>query len=194
MPAFLLFILFFIYVLLFWAWKFLEESLVAAPFITMLLIILIPVAIWVILVYNSLIKLREKCHSSFANISTEENRKLEIYLKVGLLIKEGSGYEGALHEKIATIRENGSLSASEKINIADQIFARVVSENYPALKAVEIFTKYQDEISATENKIQKAKEKFNLNVEEYNQKVLTFPSNIIAKALKFKAKDYFNES
>ncbi len=160
----------------------------------MILIALIPITLWVIFLYNSLVRLREKCNSSLANISTEENRKLEIYLKVEKLIKDGSNYEGALQQKITTIRENGSLTNFEKIRMADQLFAKIVSENYPSLKAVEIFTKYQDEISVTENKIQKAKEKFNLSVEEFNQRVLVFPSNIVAKLLQFKTIKYLNNN
>jgi LemA protein len=187
-------IIFLLYIFFYWIWKFLEDSFAIFPLITMILIALIPITLWVIFLYNSLVRLREKCNSSLANISTEENRKLEIYLKVEKLIKDGSNYEGALQQKITTIRENGSLTNFEKIRMADQLFAKIVSENYPSLKAVEIFTKYQDEISVTENKIQKAKEKFNLSVEEFNQRVLVFPSNIVAKLLQFKTIKYLNNN
>jgi len=66
-----------------------------------------------------------------------------------------------------------------------------LSENYPQLRAVESFTKLQDELSDTENKIQAARRFYNTNVMTLNTKVEQFPTNVVANMFGFKKADFF---
>jgi LemA protein len=66
-----------------------------------------------------------------------------------------------------------------------------VSENYPDLKASANFTKLQDELSDTENKIQAARRFYNGNARDFNIKIRIFPDNIIANMLKFTEFKFF---
>ncbi len=66
-----------------------------------------------------------------------------------------------------------------------------LSENYPQLRAVESFTKLQDELSDTENKIQAARRFYNTNVMTLNTKVEQFPTNLVANMFGFKKADFF---
>ena len=59
------------------------------------------------------------------------------------------------------------------------IFA--LSENYPDLKANQNFLKLQEELTNTENKISYSRQLYNSSAASYDQKLLTFPSNIVAK-------------
>jgi LemA protein len=87
-----------------------------------------------------------------------------------------------------TVKEHGEaenmLSGALK-----SLFA--LSENYPQLRAVESFTKLQDELTDTENKIQAARRFYNSNVMTMNTKVESFPSNVVAKAFGFGKEDFF---
>jgi len=66
-----------------------------------------------------------------------------------------------------------------------------VAENYPQLRASENFQKLQEELTDTEDKIQAARRFYNGNVRDFNIKIESFPSNIIAKIFKFKKAEFF---
>ena len=66
-----------------------------------------------------------------------------------------------------------------------------VVENYPDLKASEHFLKLQDELANTEDRIQAARRFYNATVRDYNTRVQSFPSNVIAGAFGFKIEEYF---
>jgi LemA protein len=66
-----------------------------------------------------------------------------------------------------------------------------VAENYPELKANQNFLELQQELTDTENKIQAARRFYNGVVRDYNIKVQTFPSSLIANLFKFTGREFF---
>jgi len=66
-----------------------------------------------------------------------------------------------------------------------------VAENYPQLRASENFSKLQEELADTENKIQAARRFYNGNVRDLNTALEVFPSNIVAKIFSFKSAEFF---
>ena len=87
-------------------------------------------------------------------------------------------------DSIAVIEAENMLSDTLK-----SLFA--VAENYPNLRASENFSKLQDELSDTENKIQAARRFYNGNVRDFNTKIQVFPNNIISNMLGFKKSEFF---
>ena len=71
-----------------------------------------------------------------------------------------------------------------------------VAENYPDLKANELFKNLQIELTGTEDKIAFARQFYNDSVQKYNTAIMSFPNNILAKMMNYKEKEYFqvNES
>jgi LemA protein len=67
----------------------------------------------------------------------------------------------------------------------------VVSEQYPQLRATEAFKSLQDQLEGTENRIKVSRDAFNESVANYNIKVTSFPSNILAGMFGFKEKPMF---
>jgi LemA protein len=67
----------------------------------------------------------------------------------------------------------------------------VASERYPELKATENFSTLQAQLEGTENRIAVARNDFNDAVRNYNTKIQSFPSNILAGMTGFKEKGYF---
>lgn len=65
-----------------------------------------------------------------------------------------------------------------------------VSENYPDLKANQNFLSLQEELTNTENKVAFSRQNYNSNVMVYNNKLQTFPSNLVAKFGNFPVRDY----
>ena len=70
-----------------------------------------------------------------------------------------------------------------------QLFA--VAENYPDLKANQNFLALQSELSNTEDRLQTARRFYNANVRQYNRRVQSFPSNVVAGSFGFKVEQYF---
>ena len=66
-----------------------------------------------------------------------------------------------------------------------------VAEAYPDLRADAGFLELQQELAVTEDRIQAARRLFNGNVRDYNQRVESVPSNLVAAASGFRRRDYF---
>ena len=161
------------------------------------LIIIGVIALLLILLYNSLIRLRLRVENAWSQIDVQLKRR---YHLIPNLINAVKGYmkheKGVLEEvtKARTSLMSGSMSdkakASNQITDAlKTIFA--VAENYPQLKANENFMQLQEELSGTESKIAYARQFYNDSVMDYNQGIQTFPRNIFAGMFNFTKKDFF---
>ena len=163
--------------------------------------IVILVAVWLVGMYNSLIKLRNNRENAYANIDVQLKQRHDL---IPQLVATAKGY--AAHEKStleAVIKaRNMAVSASNK-TIEEQaksenflsgtlksLFA--VTENYPDLKANVNFLELQRELVDTENKIQSSRRFYNTNVLALNTKIEMFPSNIIANFFNFEKGQFFN--
>jgi LemA protein len=90
------------------------------------------------------------------------------------------------------MRATGTAKAGAEDHLSNtlkSLFA--VAENYPQLKANENFSKLQDELTDTEDKIQAARRFYNGMVRDLNTRIRTFPSNIVAHAFNFKPMEFF---
>ena len=67
----------------------------------------------------------------------------------------------------------------------------MITENYPDLKANQNFMALQEQLEGTENRIQVARQKFNLTAKTYNTSIRRFPTNILAGMFGFESKAYF---
>lgn len=154
-------------------------------------------AVAVIYLYNSLIKLRIRVQNAWVQIDVQLKRRYDL---IPNLINAVKGYmkheKGVLEEvtKMRTSLVTGTLKdkakASNQITEAlKSIFA--VAENYPQLKANENFKMLQEELSGTESKIAYARQFYNDNVMLYNQAIQVFPKSIFARLFNFQAKEFF---
>jgi len=151
-------------------------------------VIIFPLGIWCIFVYNKVIPLNEGCKNSEANLHAEQNRKLDLYVTIADVLSQSSEFERSVYTSVARVRTNSDLPIDEKLVQAQSLLA--VSESNPDLKSTEIFRQFQSQVSETENRIQAAKEARNLAINNYNVVVLQFPFNIACYLLKFKPHTY----
>jgi LemA protein len=82
-------------------------------------------------------------------------------------------------------------AAQGNLGLAAGRMMNMVTENYPQLRATEQFQKFSDELAGTENRMANVRRDFNTSVQDYNAKLITFPSNLIAGVTGFKEKPYF---
>lgn len=155
-------------------------------------------AIWVIAIYNSLIRLKNQTQEAWSDIDVQLKRRYDLIPNLVEAVKGYATHEKSAFEAVTAARAKalGAQSVKEKgeadsmvTEALKSIFA--IAEAYPQLRAVESFTKLQDELSDTENKIQAARRFYNGNVRDLNTKIETVPSNIVASMFGFKQQDFF---
>jgi Uncharacterized conserved protein len=161
------------------------------------LIIVALIVIYLIGAYNSLVRYRNYVKESWAQIDTLLKRRYDLIPNLIQTVKGYMKYEEKVLTEIVQARSgliSGNKSeAMEANNTITQglksLFA--VSEAYPELKANQNFLMLQEELTGTENKIAYARKHYNEVVREYNIRIETFPSNIVAGMFNFRPDVYF---
>ncbi|MBU4332041.1 LemA family protein [Patescibacteria group bacterium] len=154
--------------------------------------------LWLIAVYNGLIKLRNRTREAWSDIDVQLKRRYNLIPNLVETVKGYAKHERELFEKVTKARTQAMQAGSpEEKGKAENILSGTlktlfaVAENYPDLKASENFAKLQDELSDTENKIQASRRFYNGNVRDFNTKIEVFPNNVVAGMLKFEKFEFF---
>lgn len=166
--------------------------------LTIVLIVVALIVVWLIVAYNGFIRLVNRTKEAWSDIEVQLKRRYDLIPNLVETVRGYAGHETKTFEDVTKARTQalGAQSVHEK-EVADNmvtsalksIFA--VAEAYPQLRAVESFTKLQDELSDTENKIQAARRFYNGNVRDLNTKIEIFPYNLIAGMFKFEKREFF---
>ena len=166
--------------------------------------IIIIVAVIVLLVlmcisiYNSLVKLRNNRENAFANIDVQLKQRHDLIPQLVATVKGYAQHEKELLTRVTEARA-AAMSATginDKIQAENQLSSalaglKVSLEAYPDLKANQNFLQLQNEISDIENKLAATRRYFNTATRELNNKVQTFPSNILAGMFGFQKEPMF---
>lgn len=162
------------------------------------LVIAIALVGWLILLFNSLIRLKNRTQEAFSDIDVQLKRRHDLIPNLIETVKGYATHEKELFEKVTKARADainakGTAEKGQTENMLSDALKSVfaVAENYPDLKASQNFLKLQDELSDTENKIQAARRFYNGNVRDFNTKTETFPNNLMAGMLGFKNFEFF---
>ena len=166
------------------------------PYVILVIVLLLVVCAirWVISTRNEFARLIVKIGEAESGIDVALTKRYDVLTK---LLQVTKGY--AVHEKeilinTSQLRSGASLKEKAEYNssLSDafrQVYA--VAENYPTLTADRSFKELQTAISDTEEHLQAARRAYNGNVSVYNQKLISFPSNIIADSMDLEPIDFF---
>lgn len=166
-----------------------------------ILLTLVVIALWMITLYNGLIKLRNRAEEAWSDIDVQLKRRYDLIPNLVETVKGYAAHEKGLFENVTNARA-AALTASQsgdpkEITRAENALSGTlktlfaVSENYPDLKASNNFIELQRELRDTEDKIQASRRFYNTNVKDFNTKLQSFPANLIADALGFGKKEFF---
>jgi LemA protein len=156
--------------------------------------------IYVIAVYNGLVVARNRTDEALSDIDTLLKRRYDLIPNLVETVKGYAKHESETLENVIRAR-NSAISAqgeglagrssveNELSGALKTIFA--LSEAYPDLKANQNFMSLQGELAATEDKLQASRRFHNSMVLSYNNKILMFPSSIIAGMFSFTKRDFF---
>ena len=149
--------------------------------------------------YNRFISQRNLIQNAWANIDTELRRRYDLIPNLVETVRAYAGHEREVLENVTRARAGAAgatgspaeQAAAEGPLVAAlrQLFA--VAENYPQLRANENFLAQQGELTNTEDRIQASRRFYNANVQDYNRRVQSFPSNVVANVFNFVEAEFF---
>ena len=167
--------------------------------------IIVVVAIWVIMIYNGLVTLRNRFKNAFSQIDVQLKRRYDLIPNLVETVKGYMAHERGTLEAVVKAR-GAAVSAAQAAAAApgDPGAMRglaqaegalggalgrlmAVFEQYPDLKANQNVLGLQEELASTENKVAFARQAFNDSVMEYNTKRESFPDAIFAGLFRFEA-------
>ena len=155
--------------------------------------------IWVIILYNGLVAMRQRVNQAFADVDVQLKQRHDLVPNLVETVKGYASHERGTLEAVVQAR-NAAMTAQGPAQMAQaenmlsgalrQLFA--LSEAYPDLKANQNFQQLQMELSDLENKIAAARRFFNNAVQEYNTGIQQFPAALFAASLGFTPRTFFD--
>ena len=156
------------------------------------------IVLFVVSLYNRLVKLRNNREQAFADIDVHLKQRHDLIPQLVESVKGYMGHEKGVLTEITEARSNAmkATSINEKIAAETKLSSaleglRVSVEAYPDLKASQNFMDLQNEISDIENKIAAARRFFNSATKELNIATELFPSNLVATIFNFRRETMF---
>jgi len=156
------------------------------------------IIIWLVITYNLFVRDRNLIKEAWSGIDVQLKRRHNLIPNLVEIVRSYSKYERELFNEITEKRtrtvkiENIKEKAAAETDLSGMLknlFA--VVENYPDLKANVNFLDLQNQLTEIEDQIQYARRYYNGTVRNYNIRVESFPSNIIAGIFDFKQEDFF---
>ena len=156
------------------------------------------IILWFIGLYNGLQRRKLNAENAWSDIDVQLKRRHDLIPNIVNTVQGYASHEKSTFEEVTKARAN----AVEAQGVADQAGAEnmltqalgrlfAVAEAYPDLKANTNFMQLQEELTSTENKIGFSRQHFNKTVNQFNEAIKIFPSNIVAGMFDFKTMDFF---
>ena len=177
--------------------------------IVALAVLVVLVGMWVMGVYNGLIRKRNAKDNNYSQIGIQLTRKYELIPNLVKLVKGYMKHERTTLEEVIQARNiaanaNAAVSANPSDpeamkqmvaaegtlgGVMGRLFA--LSEAYPDLKANQNMMQLTEELTSTENKVTFARQAFNDSVMTYNNALQVFPANMVAGMFGFTEAIFF---
>ena len=167
--------------------------------IWIILIVVVVIVIWVVSIYNTLVKLKNNRENAFADIDVQLKQRHDLVPQLMGAVKGYMEHERGTLESITNARNKamGASSINEKIAAEQQLSSALSGfsiqvEAYPDLKASSNFMQLQTELSDIENKLAAVRRFFNSATKELNIAVQKFPNVLFASMFGFKEEEMFD--
>jgi LemA protein len=162
------------------------------------LVLLLALALFVALAYNSLARLRLLAANAWADIDVQLKRRHDLIPALVAAVKGHAGYERGTLDAVVQARSRavaatGPAAAGEAEGELARSVRRMfaVAEAYPELKAAESFLSLQRNLTEIEDQLQNARRYYNAVVRDLNTRIAQFPTNLVAGALGFRPAEFF---
>lgn len=173
--------------------------------LVVLLVAVVGVVGWAFAAYNGFIRQRNLIQESWRQVDVELNRRYELIPNLVETVRAFSAHERNTLEGIVKLRsqaqqlssaERGDAPSPERAAVEEQLTQQVRGlmvqvEAYPELKSNQNFLELQRQLAETEDRIAAGRRYYNANVRNYNTRIESVPSNMIANQFKFEKATYF---
>lgn len=159
-----------------------------------LLLVIVLLFISYIRISNKLDRSVIKIEESFSGIDVALTKRYDVLTKMIDVVKSYTKHEKETFFEVINLRNCVSISEKNNANyIMDENFKKIniIAENYPELKSSENYRTLQQVIADVEEHLQAARRLYNANISSYNQLIVSFPTNIVAKIKKMSKRSFF---
>jgi LemA protein len=156
------------------------------------------ILLWIIVIYNGLVSIRNDVQNAWKQIDVQLKRRHDLIPNLVSTVKGAMEFEQDTLEKVISARAKAvsaptTAGKAEAENMLTQALGKLfaVMENYPALKSNQNVMQLQEELTSTENRISFARQLYNDLVANFRTKLQVFPNNIVSSMFNFKSEEYF---
>jgi LemA protein len=160
--------------------------------------LLLAIVLWLIYSYNALVNLRNRKDEAYSSIDAFLKRRYDLVPNLVNLVKgytdheQSTLLEATKARSAAASAQNLQAKAQKEAELSGAVRSLfAVSENYPELKASQVFLQLQQDLTELEDGINRSRRYYNAVVRDYNNYCQMFPFNLTAKLLRFKSADFF---
>ena len=170
--------------------------------IIIVLIVLAVIAVLLVTSYNGFVRDRNRIQESWRQVDVELNRRYELLPNLVETVRAYAAHERNTLDDITRLRSQaqslaqGGQPSPERAAVEDQLSGAVRGlmvnvEAYPNLQSNQNFLELQRALTETEDRIANGRRFYNANVRQYNTRVESVPSNVIAGIFRFEKATYF---
>ena len=160
--------------------------------------------------YNNMVTKSQDTQAKWAQVESQYQRRTDLYNSVVKVIQGSADFERGTLEAVINARAKATSVTVDPSKLTPESIQQfqqaqdelssafnrlmVVVERYPQLQTTQQFRDFQVQIEGTENRINKARDDFNLSVQDYNTYIKKFPTNLMAGMFGFTEKGYFKSN
>lgn len=148
--------------------------------------------------FNRLVSLRNRASEAWSGIDVQLRRRHDLIPNLIEVAEAYRVHEASLFERVTESRAESQAAqgpaatgqAESKLGRAlVEIFG--VAENYPDLKASDVYRQLQQDLVGIEDEVQMARRYYNGTVRNLNTAVETFPSSLVARGCGFRSAEFY---
>ena len=171
--------------------------MLALSFAVFVIVVLGVLTLYLVSVYNTMVRYRVEVDNSWAQIDVQLKRRHDLIPNLVESVKGVMDFEKSTLTQVMQARANamGASNMTDRLKAENDItqgLGRLMAvwENYPALKSNENAMALQQELTSTENKIAYVRGHYNDVVANFNALIQQFPSNLVAGPFGFTAREF----
>jgi LemA protein len=164
----------------------------------LLVAVILLLALAVVVIYNRLVRLRNRSENSWAQVDVQLRRRYDLIPNLVETVKGYASHERATFDEVTEARTRaqqaeGVAEQAQAENVLTAALGRLfaVAEAYPELRATENFQQLQAQLADVEQNIVISRQVYNDAVLSYDNALETVPTNVVAGMFNFRPREYF---
>ncbi|CDZ28807.1 LemA family protein [Neorhizobium galegae] len=162
--------------------------------------IIVLAALYVVMIYNGLVKARQMAEEAWSGIDVQLKRRADLIPNLIETVKGYAAHEKDTFEEVVKLRNQAQAVPAGDVagraqaeGLLGQALGKIIAlaEAYPDLKANQNFSELQESLETIESEIQMSRRYYNGAARDLNVKVESFPNNLVAGQFGFSKREYF---